>query len=163
MFNNHLPFKHLRACRILPLESCVLSLVSSFLYNCRGISTNRPIFLQNEPNFRKSQMNVNKVFTMNYEKKDTWWAGKKRTQTNPKRTQYEPKQTRRRARGGPIFQRPKMSASVYFTTNYENNPAARLRENKPNSNPIFQEAQNEPKLNCYKGLSKSAPPPACGG
>ena len=49
-----------------------------------------PLFLQNEPKFRKSQMNVNKVLTMNYEKKDTWWTGKKRTQTNPKRTQYEP-------------------------------------------------------------------------
>ena len=42
-----------------------------------------PYFLQNEPNFQKGQMNVNKVLTMNYEKKDTWWTGKKRTQTNP--------------------------------------------------------------------------------
>jgi len=46
-------------------------------------------FMQNEPKFPKSQMNVNKVLTMNYEKEDTWWTGKKRTQTNPN----EPKQT----------------------------------------------------------------------
>jgi hypothetical protein len=29
-----------------------------------------------------------------------------------------------------------MSVNVYFTRNYENNPALRLRKNKPNSKPI---------------------------
>jgi hypothetical protein len=28
-------------------------------------------------------MNVNKVLTMDYEKKDTWSSGKKQSQTNP--------------------------------------------------------------------------------
>jgi len=40
-------------------------------------------FMQNEPNFRKSQMNVNKVLTNAYEKKDTWWSGKNEPKTNP--------------------------------------------------------------------------------
>ena len=33
-------------------------------------------------------MNVNKVLTMNYEEKDTWWTGKKRTQTNPNKANF---------------------------------------------------------------------------
>jgi len=90
-----------------------LIIVLSALYNCRFPTTNvmkvRQIhpFLQNEPNFRKSQMNVTKEMKKDYEKKDTWWSGKNepktnpiRTQTNPikanlnpKRTQYEPKQS----------------------------------------------------------------------
>jgi hypothetical protein len=41
------------------------------------------LFLQNEPKFRKSQMNVNKVLTKNYDKKDTWSIGKNEPKTNP--------------------------------------------------------------------------------
>ncbi len=37
---------------------------------------NYKLFMQNEPKFRKSQMNVTKVLTRDYEKKDTWWSGK---------------------------------------------------------------------------------------
>jgi hypothetical protein len=72
---------------------------TSVFYYCRGISTNHPIFLQNEPKFQKSQMNVNNVLTMNYEKNDTWWTQKKRTQTNPN----EPKQTQSRTSPKPPF------------------------------------------------------------
>jgi hypothetical protein len=70
--------------------------------------------MQNEPKFRKSQMNVNKVLTSGYGRMDTWSSGKnepktnpnepktnpikankmlKQTQTNPKRTQTNPKRT----------------------------------------------------------------------
>jgi hypothetical protein len=76
--------------------------------------------MQNEPKFRKSQMIVNKVLTMNYEKKDTWWTGKKRTQTNPN----EPKTN-------PIPSEAKMSVTFFVTKNYENDPALRPRQNKP--------------------------------
>ena len=41
------------------------------------------LIMQNEPNFRKSQMNVNKVLTKDYEKMDTWWSGKNEPKTNP--------------------------------------------------------------------------------
>jgi hypothetical protein len=34
------------------------------------------LFMQNEPKFRKSQMNISTILTMNYDKKDTWWSGK---------------------------------------------------------------------------------------
>jgi len=40
-------------------------------------------FMQNKANFRKSQMNVNKVITRAYEHKDTWWSGKNEPKTNP--------------------------------------------------------------------------------
>ncbi len=69
------------------------------------------LFMQNEPNFRKSQMNVNKVLTMNYDIKDTWWSGKtkpiqsqfKPIKANkmPKQSQFKPKQTQSPLRQGP--------------------------------------------------------------
>jgi len=34
------------------------------------------LFMQNEPNFRKSQMNVNKVLTMDYDKRTLGERGK---------------------------------------------------------------------------------------
>jgi len=46
--------------------------------------------MQNKPNFRKSQMNVNKVLTRDYEKMDTWSSGKNKPKTNPKQTQFKP-------------------------------------------------------------------------
>ena len=70
--------------------------VDKALYNCRETFTDVmdslqiKLFLQNEPNFRKSQVNVNKVITKDYEKKDTWLSGKNEPNTNPIRTQYEP-------------------------------------------------------------------------
>ena len=73
-----------------------LIIVLSALYNCRFPTTNvmkvRQIhpFLQNEPNFRKSQMNVTKEMKKDYEKKDTWWSGKNEPKTNPIRTQTKP-------------------------------------------------------------------------
>jgi len=71
-------------------------------------------FMQNKPNFQKAQMNVSDYITREYGKKDTWWSGKNKpnsnpiqTQSNPikankmpKQTQYKPKQTQ--------FQRKKM-------------------------------------------------------
>ena len=65
------------------------------------------LFMQNKPNFRKSQMNVNNVLTKNYEKRTLGERGKNKpnsnpiqTQSNPikankmpKQTQFKPKQT----------------------------------------------------------------------
>ena len=41
------------------------------------------LFMQNEPNFRKSQMNVNKVLTKDYEKRTLGQRGKNEPKTNP--------------------------------------------------------------------------------
>ncbi len=49
--------------------------------------------MQNEPNFRKSQMDVNKVLTRDYEKKTLGEHGKNEPKTNPikaKQTQLKP-------------------------------------------------------------------------
>jgi hypothetical protein len=45
------------------------------LYNCKECSTNRPIFMQNKANFRKSQMNIKLNMTRDYEKKLHWTLG----------------------------------------------------------------------------------------
>ena len=41
------------------------------------------LFMQNEPNFRKSQMNVNKVLTKDYDKRTLGEYGKNEPKTNP--------------------------------------------------------------------------------
>jgi hypothetical protein len=106
MFNNHLPFNHLRAFNYL--RACKAPNKAGKAYNLRFEISNLKLLtpmsaesqrakqqptkeyvrnyeqiMQNKPNFPETQMSVNKVLTMNYEKKDTWWTGKKRTQTNP--------------------------------------------------------------------------------
>jgi|GEM_PF-6964239 len=49
--------------------------------------------MQNKPKLRKSQMNVNKVLTKDYEKKDTWRPGKNKPKTNPNKAKTNPNQT----------------------------------------------------------------------
>ncbi|MGB2806839.1 MAG: hypothetical protein WBC22_03810 [Sedimentisphaerales bacterium] len=66
------------------------------LYKCRDIFTvvmsalQIHPFLTNKPNFRKSQVNVNKVLTKDYEQLDTWWSGKNKPNSNPIQTQFKP-------------------------------------------------------------------------
>jgi len=49
--------------------------------------------MQNKPKLQKSQMNVNKVLTRDYEKKTLSEHGKNKPKTNPKQTQTNPKQS----------------------------------------------------------------------
>ncbi len=71
------------------------------LYNCRETFTDVmsalqiKLFMQNKPNFRKSQMNVTSLITADYEKKDTWWSGKNKPNSNPIQTQFKPNLSRR--------------------------------------------------------------------
>ena len=79
------------------------------LYICRDSSTDIESslqinsFMQNKANFRKSQMNVTSLITVDYEKRDTWLSGK----NEPKRTQNEPKTNPKRTQTNPISKRPK--------------------------------------------------------
>ncbi len=81
----------------LPLMSLPAStyVLTRCLYNCKETFTDVmsalqiKLFLQNKAKFRKSQMNVNKVLTKDYDKKDTWSIGKNEPKTNPKRTQIQ--------------------------------------------------------------------------
>ena len=52
-------------------------------YICRESSTNQLLFMQNKPNFQKSQMNVNPYDTKNYENIPNWTLG----ENKPKQTQ----------------------------------------------------------------------------
>jgi hypothetical protein len=54
------------------------------LYNCRECSTNRPLFMQNKANLRKSQVNVNLVITRDYEKKSNRTLG----ENKPNQSQF---------------------------------------------------------------------------
>lgn len=84
------------------------------LYNCRETFTDVMsalqirLFMQNKANFRRSQMNVNKVLTKNYEQMDTWSIGKNKANTNPIQSQYKPNQTQNKPNTNPI--KPNFSA-----------------------------------------------------
>jgi len=75
------------------------------LYNCRDTFTDVmsplqiKLFMQNKAKFRKSQMNVNKVLTKDYEKKTLSEHGKNKPNSNPIQTQSKPIQTQTK----PIF------------------------------------------------------------
>ena len=75
------------------------------LYICRESSTNRQYFMQNEPNFPESQMNVNKVLTKDYDNKTLSGRGKKQSQTNPNKAK---------------FKKAKMNVTSILTVAYEN-------------------------------------------
>jgi hypothetical protein len=54
--------------------------------------------MQNEPNFGKAQMNVNKVLTKDYENKTNWTLGENEPKTNPIKPNFRqemPKMPRR--------------------------------------------------------------------
>jgi hypothetical protein len=68
------------------------------------------LFLQNEPKFRKSQMNVTKVLTRDYDRMDTWSIRKKQSQTKPNKAK---------------FKKAKMNVNRVLTKDYENKPHIR--------------------------------------
>jgi hypothetical protein len=79
-----------------PLETCLLFLMGrkSLLINdlrLRKITYEKiKLFLKNEPNFRKSQVNVTTFTTKNYDQMDTWSIRKKQSQTNPNKAKFIP-------------------------------------------------------------------------
>ncbi len=91
--------------------------------------------MQNKPNFRKSQMNLNSLITMDYENKSDWTIGQSKPNSNPIK---------------PNLKRAKMNANDFITKDYIKKDDFIVRINKPN----FQNGQNELKLNFNKGLQK---------
>jgi len=49
---------------------------SAPLYICRELFTNQLLFMQNKPNVKDAQINVNSYMKSKYEKLDTWLSGK---------------------------------------------------------------------------------------
>ena len=66
------------------------------LYICRTSSTDIECalqihpFLTNKANFQKSQMNVSKALTKDYDIMDTWSSGKNKAKTKPIQSQFKP-------------------------------------------------------------------------
>jgi len=81
--------------------------------------------MQNKPNFPKSQMDVNRHNTTDYENKSNWTLG----ENKPNQSQFKANRTQ-------FTKRPKMNVNIYYTIDYNNKTAFRRIKNKPNSNPI---------------------------
>ncbi len=91
--------------------------------------------MQNKPNFRKSQMNVNIYNTKNYKNKRNWTIGQSKPNSNPIK---------------PNLQKAKMNANSFITKDYRKKDDFVVRKNKPNSNPIFE----RPKMNVNSFTTK---------
>ena len=98
--NNELPTKSYASSlsspvcqKMMPAVPASTGYILNTIDKRRETSDERRPFMQNEPNFQKSQMNVTDVLTREYEQMDTWWGGKKRTQNEPNQSQFPPKRT----------------------------------------------------------------------
>ena len=96
------------------------------LYNCRETFTDVMsalqihLFMQNKANFRKTQMNVTKVLTREYEKRTLGERGKNKPKTNPIKAN---------------FKKTEMNVNKVLTKEYENISNWPLNENEPKTNP----------------------------
>ena len=102
-------------------------------YICRESYTNQLLFMQNKPNVKNAQINVSSYMKSKYEKLDTWLSGKNKPNSNPIK---------------PNCRKGKIDARCLFTKDYRKKDDFVVRINKPN----FQNAKNERKLICYRGL-----------
>ena len=91
------------------------------------------LFLQNKPKVKDAQINVSSFITSKYVKVDTWCNQKNKPNSNPIK---------------PNFKKAQMNVNLFITKDYRKNNDFLVRINKPN----FQNAKNERKLTCYRGL-----------
>ena len=59
------------------------SILPNLFYYCRGISTNRPIFVQNKPNFSEVKMSVSSVSAKDYEHETDSTLGENKPNSKP--------------------------------------------------------------------------------
>jgi len=78
-------------------------------------------------------MNLNVYSKMAYDNKSNWTLGQNKPNSNPIK---------------PNFKKAKMNVSSFTTKDYRKNDDFIVRINKPN----FQNAKNERKRICYRGL-----------
>jgi hypothetical protein len=97
------------------------------------------LFMQNKANFRKVKLNVNKVLTRDYDKKDTWWSGKKQSQTKPNKAK---------------FKKAKMNVTSYITNGYENKPPIRA----PKKQSQISKRQKPMQTSLPQGIMKKTAP-----
>ena len=89
----------------------------SHLYICRGLSTNQLLFMQNKPNVKDAQINVNSYMISKYEKLDTWLSGKNKPNSNPIK---------------PNLRKAQMNVNLTLTKDYRKKDDFVVRINKPN-------------------------------
>jgi len=89
--------------------------------------------MQNKPNFKDTQMNVNPYNTRGYNNETAFRRGKNKPNSNPIKAN---------------FRKAKMNVNLTLTKDYRKNDAFLVRINKPN----FRNGQNERKFNINKGL-----------
>jgi hypothetical protein len=79
-----------------PLETCFLFLMGRNLLLINDLRLRKityekiKLFLQNEPNFRKRQIDVSSFITKEYEQMDTWSIRKNEPKTNPNEPKTNP-------------------------------------------------------------------------
>ncbi len=90
---------------------------NSHLYTCKESSTNQLLFMQNKPNVKDAQINVNSYMKSKYEKLDTWLSGKNKPNSNPIK---------------PNCRKAKMNVNLTLTKDYRKNDDFLVRINKAN-------------------------------
>ncbi len=94
---------------------------SSLFTNLPSTLVEKPLqitpFMQNKPNFQKSQMNANLYSTTDYERKRDWTLGENKPNSNPNK---------------PNFQKAKMNINSLTTKDYRKKDEFSVRINKPN-------------------------------
>ena len=116
-------------CALMPLWICPFS--STNVEDPLQID----LFMQNKPNFRKSQMNVNSILTTDYQNFIPLAGYKNKPNSNPIK---------------PNLKRAKMDVNSFITKDYRKKDDFIVRINKPN----LQNAKNDRKCLCHKGLQK---------
>ena len=114
-----------------------------------------PLFMQNKPNFPDTQMSINIYCTKIYSDDPAFRRGQNKPNSNPIQTQTNPIAAeakmgvnvsftrtcdnnpapplrQNKANSKPIFKKPRISATIYYTTNYENDPLRSRPESRPN-------------------------------
>jgi hypothetical protein len=105
-----------RVSRIEHRESSYLRAYKAPLHLSR-ILHKSALFMQNKPNFPKSQMNVNPYNTTDYKNKSNWTLGENKSNSNPIK---------------PNFRKAKMNVNSLITKDYRKNDDFSVRINKPN-------------------------------
>ena len=116
-------------CALMPL--CICPFSSTNVEDSLQIS----LFMQNKPNFRKSQMNANIYYIKAYNNETAFRRRKNKPNSNPIK---------------PNLRKAKMNVNLYVIDDYRKKDDFSVRINKAN----FQNAKNERKLNFNKGLHK---------
>ncbi len=155
---NHVPRNTRYASRFTKFSS---TSVENPLYLSRVLYKST-LFMQNKPNFQKSQMNANLYNTTNYERKRDWTLGENKPNSNPNKPNLKrakmninsiiTKDYRKKEdflvriykpNSKPISEKPKMSVNLYIIEDYENETAFGPQKNKPNQSQ-FQTGHQPP-------------------